>query len=178
MERSWDCFSYVFELTSLSLQTLSSIVERNGKRVNVKLGFCSNITSWGSLREVATMMFIQAVISVRMRILFFSLLLKVLFVLFRSVYMHLICTHRFYRKHIQVSFAFASKLHSQPFLPWPSVLAQPCLNGWLCVQVATSCPALGYCDLVLDCLCWLQLSHCRALFLMFSHSSKHQGSKT
>nr|KAF6310701.1 hypothetical protein mMyoMyo1_008759 [Myotis myotis] len=61
MERSWDCFSYVSEFTSPSVQTLPSKVEINGKRVNEKLGSCSNTTSWGFRGEVATRMFILAV---------------------------------------------------------------------------------------------------------------------
>lgn len=127
MERSLHCFSYVSELTSPSVQTLPSKMERNGKRVNEKLGSCSNITSSGFRGEVAARMFILAVISVRMTVHFFFLLLKILSSLFRSIYMHLICTHRLYRKHTQVYFAFASKLHSQPFLPWPMRLPNPVL---------------------------------------------------
>lgn len=71
MERSLHCFSYVSELTSPSVQTLPSKMERNGKRVNEKLGSCSNITSSGFRGEVAARMFILAVISVRMTVHFF-----------------------------------------------------------------------------------------------------------
>lgn len=71
-----------------------------------------------------------AVILVSMTIIFLSASQET--ILYRSFYMHIMCAHRLYRKHIKVYFAFASELHSQIFLPWPSVFAQPKLvDTWL-----------------------------------------------